>query len=63
MITKEQKEYYLKNSGLRCPFCHTDNVDGGPIDVDFDIISIRVKCHACGKEWQDIYKLVDIEES
>ena len=61
MITEEQRKYYLEHSGLRCPFCHSDNIESGPLECDQDPYS-DIKCNACGKEWTDLYKLVDIEE-
>jgi len=62
MITKEQREYYLKNHGISCPFCHSNELDSDPIKYDLDP-SANIRCGKCGKEWTDIYKLVDIEEA
>lgn len=61
-LTKEQKEKYVF-SGSRCPYCHTDNIQTTEqVQTDGGCAWQNVICNKCGKEWRDVYKLVDIEE-
>ncbi len=52
---------YLKAGGTRCPKCKSDDVDGGFVDVDSGGAWQHIVCNNCGAEWNDIYKLVDVE--
>jgi predicted Zn-ribbon and HTH transcriptional regulator len=62
------KEKYLKNPS-QCPFCDgTDVVSVGTKyygEGDFvsnpPQISVPMNCENCGKDWFDIYQLIDID--
>jgi len=62
MLTKEQKEEYIKSGYAKCPFCKSDQIEGGAIDVDGPEAWQKVTCIDCEKVWNDVYKLVDVEE-
>jgi transposase-like protein len=61
-LTREQKRAYLKADGVRCPYCRSDEIEGGHVDIDAGGASQRISCHACGRSWYDGYKLVSVEE-
>ena len=61
MLTEEQKKEYLENSVL-CPFCKSDDIETGQRDFGNNQIWQNVWCHDCGKRWQDIYTLTNVEE-
>ena len=61
-MTPEQKQYYLEHYGVRCPFCHDEEISGGQWESDAGTCWQNVHCHQCGQEWTDIYNLVDVEE-
>ena len=61
MLTKEQKKKYLKNSG-KCPFCQSNNIEGGEVEIDGKLVWQVIDCLDCKKSWVDYYKLFDVEE-
>jgi len=59
---KGTKWDYLKNSG-QCPFCGSDDIVGDSYDYEGDTVTQEISCSSCHKTWNDIYKLVDVEET
>jgi hypothetical protein len=59
-ITKEMETKYLKDNGLYCPFCESDDlyVD----DFNGPTMAAEVICNNCHKSWLDILKLTGIKE-
>lgn len=55
-------EEYVKAGGCRCPFCGGTSLYGGFTEVDEGGAWQPVFCEDCGKEWNDIYKLLGYEE-
>lgn len=52
------QEHYLRNGGSRCPFCGSDEVAGtSTIQAEASKAWQDIECSACGKKWQDEYKL------
>lgn len=63
-ITAEIEKKYVKNLGLLCPSCGSDNLDGGRFEgIDDGYVNQSVICLDCGEKWTDQYKLVGIVES
>jgi len=54
-LTNEQIDKYLDNSYC-CPFCGSEDLEWGPIDIEDTEAYQEVTCQGCGKEWQDVYK-------
>lgn len=61
-LTAEQKAKYLESGGRGCPFCGSDDIEGDRIDAEGDTVAQRVRCLDCGKAWDDVYALSDVEE-
>ena len=61
-LTAWQKKHYIENTSSQCPYCHSDNITGSAVEVDADSAWQEVSCTDCERSWQDIYKLVDVEE-
>jgi transcription elongation factor Elf1 len=61
-LTPQQKKDYLGRSYCHCPVCKSNDISGGRIEVDSDSAWQEVVCSSCGFRWNDIYKLIDIEE-
>jgi transposase-like protein len=62
ILTEEQKKKYLEENGANlCPFCKSTDISGGQIEIDGRIAWQEVSCSACGKNWNDLYKLFDVE--
>jgi len=59
-LSKEQKEDYILTGGNQCLYCGSHNITA----LIFDGEGSRqpVRCEDCHREWNDIYKLVDVEE-
>ena len=51
------QEGYLNKSGLICPLCRCDFVEGTEINIDGAGAWQKVACTKCGATWNDIYKL------
>lgn len=62
MLTKKGKKRYLKEPSL-CPFCGEGNIEGDQLEVDGAYAWQQVHCTDCQATWNDIYKLVDVEEA
>lgn len=60
-LTQLMKGQYISNGGNICPYCNSSDLRGGKLNADSDSAWRSVRCNTCGKEWSDIYKLVDIE--
>jgi hypothetical protein len=62
MLTNGKKKKYLADGGVRCPFCRSENISGGFVEVDGGSAYQEIGCIDCDKAWVDIYDLVDVEE-
>jgi len=52
------QERYIRNRGLKCPFCGGRSLEAGKFDGFFQ----RVRCDDCGNEWDDVFKLIGYNE-
>ena len=62
MLTREQKDAYLKSNGSACPYCGSNEIEGGGLESDVGSCWNPVECLECGRCWTDIYELTDIDE-
>ena len=60
-LTPEQKQKYLKDGGLDCPYCGSTNLDTKGFGAD-DEGSETVECLDCHRKWIDDWKLIDVRE-
>jgi transposase-like protein len=58
---KTQKEY-VTEGGKNCPFCDSSDVESQALQVDGPIAWSDCNCNTCGKEWDDLYRLVGFSE-
>lgn len=58
MMTKEE---YVSGKGLLCPFCGSESIQGGFIQVEAGVALQEMGCARCENRWQDIYRLVGFE--
>uniref|UniRef100_A0A6M3M5T5 Uncharacterized protein n=1 Tax=viral metagenome TaxID=1070528 RepID=A0A6M3M5T5_9ZZZZ len=61
-MKQEDKWEYVNSGGTSCPYCGSQEIQGGFIEVDAGSAWQSIDCLECGKGWKDIYRLVDIEE-
>ena len=56
------KEAYIKNGGTGCPYCGSDNLEGGQYLSDDNGICQMITClnGHCQRSWYDSYTLTDI---
>ena len=54
------KKTYIRNKGIKCPFCSAESVRGGFIQVEAGKAFQEMDCPECERRWQDIYRLVDV---
>ena len=59
-LTEKQKKTYLENSNL-CPSCKSDQIEGSSVEIDDGGAYQPMICSDCGKSWNDIYTLTDVE--
>ena len=48
---------YLDKGACECPFCGSENIEGGPVEIDLGSAWQQVSCVDCEKEWSDLYTL------
>ena len=49
---------YVESAGTVCPYCKSEHITGGSVDIDGGIASQNVACYECDAEWTDHYRLV-----
>ena len=60
-LTASRKRSYLRH-GSTCPYCGSDAITGGSVDIEGAGASQEVSCQECGRSWRDVYRLVNVEE-
>jgi len=51
---------YVDNQGLKCPYCGSVDLACDNLDADGGYAHQDIECNGCGREWQDVYRLVDV---
>lgn len=49
---------FLELNGDCCPFCKSDEIEGGSFDVSGNIVSQEFSCNNCDAEWYNHYQLI-----
>ena len=63
MLTKQQIEDYLKSGGNKCLYCKSGEIaTTQKVQTDSQSAWQEVYCNDCNKYWNDVYKLVGVEE-
>ena len=60
MLTETQRNEYLLSGGLYCPYCGSRNIRSEQFEPDSN--SVETNCDGCGKSWNNIYTLTEVEE-
>jgi len=55
-------EYLLKGGGL-CPWCKSNQIEGGHVVIEGNEAIQIMKCLDCEEHWYDVYKLMEVRES
>ena len=51
------QQYAIKD-GVRCPWCKSNEIEGGQFDVQEGVAFQPIHCHGCLREYTDVYRLV-----
>jgi len=63
MKPKFNKKRYLKQGGVRCPYCNGMNISARAADCEIPGALIQVvDCNDCEWTWEDTYKLTDVRK-
>jgi hypothetical protein len=54
---------YVAEGGVRCPFCHEDDIEGGFVETDMGTAEQKMCCNNCGSRWIDEYELTGIRNA
>ena len=57
----ETPDQYIAHGGTHCPYCGSEEIVGGSIEIDAETAMQSITCMVCGKEWDDIYTLSTYE--
>jgi len=61
-MTNEQEKMYLFNSGTMCPFCESDYLEGGSLNVEDTTALQTIHCLDCNKQWTDTFRRISAKE-
>lgn len=56
-LTQEQVAAYVKASGAACPYCGSQQIEGGNVQVDCGGAQQEITCNHCRAQWTDAYTL------
>ncbi len=57
-LTPEMVAVYVKNGGVKCPFCRSKDLDcDAGVEVDGPVGTREVSCGACHRDWRDVFYL------
>lgn len=62
ILTLEEQADYVREGYGQCPYCKSDQIEGGSWENEGNIVWQRVSCFDCGRSWQDIYELSNIDQ-
>ena len=48
---------YVADSGVHCPVCGSENLEGQRIEITRDGAAHDIMCQDCGSSWVDLYTL------
>lgn len=60
-LTQAKQRAYIRNYGLKCPYCESTSLDSDRVDVDHNVGHANVTCLDCKAEWVDVWRLVGVE--
>lgn len=51
---------YLDCGGTSCPFCWSDDIGGGAVNIEGGKAFQHLSCNDCAEQWTDVYTLTCI---
>jgi ribosomal protein S27E len=58
-MSKERE--YVESKGVRCPYCKSEDIEGGFVETNAGTAQQNIRCNNCGEEWTDSYTLNGVE--
>lgn len=59
-LSKEKIQAYIDKKGVICPFCGSNQLQGGFVETRSGTAYQKITCLDCEESWTDGYKLVNI---
>jgi hypothetical protein len=59
-LSDDAVRHYIEGGGARCPFCESEQIEGGPVEIDYGRAFQEMGCIDCDKTWNDVYALTGI---
>ncbi|MDD5713116.1 MAG: hypothetical protein PHY31_10235, partial [Smithellaceae bacterium] len=61
-IRARREKAYLAKHGEYCPYCESDQIGGGPVEIDAGYAHQDIFCLSCEKGWMNEYTLTGLVE-
>ena len=61
-MNKDRVTKYIRSGGVKCPYCGSEEIEGGSIEIDEGRAVQSITCLNCDKFWDDIYSLSGIHD-
>ena len=61
-MNKDRVTEYIRSGGVKCPYCGSEEIEGGSIEIDEGRAVQSITCLNCDKFWDDIYSLSGIHD-
>ena len=62
-LTPAMVKEYVEGGGTRCPYCHSQDIEIGPLEADGDGASGTVECLGCREQWREVFTLSAVDVS
>jgi hypothetical protein len=62
MISHNARKEYIKAGGSFCISCGSGNISAGKVESEGREAWQHVVCYDCGAEWNDIFRLIGVDE-
>ena len=57
----ETSNKYVAHGGVHCPYCGSEDIEGGSVQTDNRVVWQPVRCLTCGRKWNDLYTIAGYE--
>lgn len=57
----ETIQEYRAHGGTHCPYCGSEDITGGSVQIGAASAWQPITCSACGRKWTDVYNLIAFE--
>ncbi len=61
-ISRKRRKEYINAGGTFCINCGSGNISAGRIESEGREAWGQVVCHDCGSQWNDIFRLIGVDD-